>query len=52
VQILLEKGFPDVKEMKGGFTTWQKLGYPVFYGPQPALTAAPPPNPSSPAEAR
>jgi rhodanese-related sulfurtransferase len=33
-QILMEKGFQSVKEMKGGFSSWQKLGYPVFVNPQ------------------
>ena len=31
--MLLDRGFQDVREMEGGFTAWQKAGYPVISTP-------------------
>jgi hypothetical protein len=42
VQVLLERGFQDVKEMKGGFSAWQQRGYLVISAPTP--TPAPTPT--------
>jgi rhodanese-related sulfurtransferase len=33
VQIFLDAGYQDVKELKDGFTGWQKAGLPVTAGP-------------------
>jgi hypothetical protein len=49
VQLLLERGFQDAKEMKGGFSAWQQRGYSVISAPTPptpAPTLEPTPSPT------
>ena len=41
MQTLVEKGFPDIKELAGGFSAWQKAEYPAASAPTPDYPASP-----------